>query len=416
MSSPAPLVCLITPGHLASAPRVVKEADALAGAGYRVHVVFARTFPPVDALDADILAGAPWEYTRVEATRGPGALARRALRRFCRRLVVRPNIATMRIAARANGAEALHLASVAARLPAALYVGHCLPGLAAAALAAGRRGAPYGFDAEDFHDAETERVLQDPAERTAASLLQRGLLAGCAHLTASAPMISRQFEESYRVRPRTVLNVFPLAQAPQPPVERGAPTAEQPARIYWFSQTIGPGRGLEAVVTALGRMRTPVELHLRGFPAEGYAERLQSLAARAGLSRPICFLPPGPPSEMARLAAQADLGLSTEVPSPPNRNLCLTNKIFIYLLAGIPQMLSDTRAQCALAPDLGEAAFLADLERPEGVAARLDDFFGHPGRIAAARRRARELAASRYCWDVEQAVFLDSIRAVAPLS
>jgi glycosyltransferase involved in cell wall biosynthesis len=415
MSSPAPLICLITPGHLASTPRVVKEADALAEAGYRVHVVFARTFPAADPLDADILGTAPWGHTRVEAIRGPGVVARRVLRRVCRRLVVRPRFATLLIAARANGAEALHLSTVAARLPATLYLGHCLPGLAAAALAARHRQARYGFDAEDFHDAETERVLQDPAERTSAALIQRGLLAGCAHLTASAPLISRQFEESYRVRPRTVLNVFPLAQAPRPPAEPGAVTPERPARVYWFSQTIGPGRGLEAVVTALGRVRTPVELHLRGFPAQGYAERLRALAVRAGLSRPIRFLPPGPPGEMARLAAQADLGLSTEIPSPPNRNLCLTNKIFIYLLAGIPQMLSDTRAQCALAPELGEAAFLADLERPDGVAARLDDFFGDPGRVAAARRRARELAASRYCWEVEKAAFLDSIKAVAPL-
>jgi hypothetical protein len=415
MSSPAPLVCLVTPGHLASTPRVVKEADALAAAGYRVHVVFARTFPAADPLDADILGAAAWGHTRVEAARGPGVLARRILRRLSRRLVGRARFATLRIAARANGAEALHLASVAARLPAALYVGHCLPGLAAAALAARERHVAYGFDAEDFHDAETERVLHDPAERAAASLLQRGLLAGCAHLTASAPLISRQFEENYRVRPRTVLNVFPLAQAPQLPVEGGAVTPERPARIYWFSQTIGPGRGLEAAVAALGRMRTPVELHLRGFPAQGYAERLQALAVRAGLSRPIRFLPPGPPGEMARLAAEADLGLSTEVPSPPNRDLCLTNKIFIYLLAGIPQMLSETRAQRALAPDLGEAAFLADLERPDGVAARLDGFFGDPGQIAAARRRARELASSRYCWDIEKAVFLDSIKAVVPL-
>ncbi len=416
MSAAAPLICLITPGHLASTPRVVKEADALAEAGYRVHVVFARTFPAADPLDAAILGAGAWDHTRVEAAHGAGALARRILRRFSRRLVVRARCATLRVAARANGAEALHLSSVAASLPAALYIGHCLPGLPAAALAARHRHVAYGFDAEDFHDAETERVLNDPAERAAASLLQRSLLAGCAHLTASAPLISRQFEENYRVRPRTVLNVFPLALAPRVPVERGAANAERPARIYWFSQTIGPGRGLEAAVAALGRMRTPVELHLRGFPATGYAERLQALAVRAGLSRPICFLPPGPPDEMARLAAAADLGLSTELPSPPNRNLCLTNKIFVYLLAGVPQMLSDTRAQCALAPELGAAAFLADLDRPDSVAARLDEFFGDPGRIAAARRTARELAVSRYCWDVEKAVFLDSVKEVAPLA
>jgi glycosyltransferase involved in cell wall biosynthesis len=413
MSETAPLVCLITPGHVASTPRLVKEADALVEAGYRVHVVCARTFPAADLLDADILGAARWTYTRVDAGRGAGAIARKILRRFSRRLVVRARFATVRVAARANGAEALHLGAIAARQPAALYIGHCLPALPAAALAARRRGAAYGFDAEDFHDAETEAVLHDPAEHLSAGLLQTRLLPGCAHLTAAAPLISRQYEEAYRVHPRTVLNVFPLAQAPGSPVDPGPVSAARPARVYWFSQTIGPGRGLESAVEVLSRMRTPVELHLRGFPSPGYPGRLQALASRAGLSRPVRFLPPGPPAEMARLAAEADLGLSTEARLPPNRNLCLTNKIFIYLLAGIPQLLSDTAAQSALAPELGEAALLADLGQPGAVAGRLDKFLGDPERVAGSRRRARELARDRFCWDLEKSIFLDSVRSVA---
>jgi len=44
MSASAPLICLLTPGHVASTPRLVKEADALVDAGYRVHVVAGRHF------------------------------------------------------------------------------------------------------------------------------------------------------------------------------------------------------------------------------------------------------------------------------------------------------------------------------------------------------------------------------------
>jgi hypothetical protein len=412
----APLICLITPGHLASNPRIVKEADALLEAGYRVHVVAGRHYPPADALDADILDAAGWPCTRVDFRGGSGAFARKILRRFARRLVVRAPFATAKIAARAIHAEALHLGAVAAAMPARLFVGHCLAGLPAAAIAASRRSVPYGFDAEDFHDAETEAVLADPAERLSARVLQTRFLPGCSHLTSAAPLIGRKYEEVYRVRPRTVLNVFPRAQAPAAPVDVGPVTLGRPARIYWFSQTIGPGRGLESVVSILGRMRTATELHLRGFPAEGFAQHLQELATRAGLGRPIIFLPPGPPGEMARLAADADLGLSTEPSSPPNRNICLTNKIFVYLLAGIPQLLSNTAAQCALAPDLGNAALLGDMAEPDAMAAVLDDFFSDPMRVSAARVAAWEIATRRFCWDVEKVRFLESIEAVVPSS
>lgn len=416
MSSPTQLVCLITPGHLASTPRIVKEADALVEAGYLVHVVAGRHFGPVDPLDAEILGDARWQCTRVDYRGGAGALARKILRRLARRLVVHAPFATARVAARASHAEALHLGAVASGLPARLFVGHCLAGLPAAALAAHSRGVPYGFDAEDFHDAETEEVLNEPAERISAHVLQSRYLPGCSHLTAAAPLIGRRYEEAYHVRPRTVLNVFPRAQAPAAPVDADALIPGRPARIYWFSQTVGPGRGLEAVVSILGRMHTPTELHLRGFPAPGYAGRLQALAVSSGMKLPIRFLPPGAPGEMARLAAGADLGLSTEPSLPPNRDICLTNKIFVYLLAGLPQLLSNTAAQSAFAPEIGNAAILGDLSQPEAVARQLDEFFSDPDRVRAARAAAWELATRRFCWDVEKDKFLDSIRALVPLA
>ena len=414
MSAEPPLICLIASGHLASTPRLVKEADALAEAGYRVHVVFARTFPGADPLDAAILATARWSHSRVEASRGAGAAARKVLRRLARLRIGRARRPSLSMAARASGAEALHLGTVAARVSAALYIGHSLPSLPAAALAAKFRGSAFGFDLEDFHDAETDEAMTDRVEQTARRTLQGRLLAGCAHLTASSPLISKRYRDSYRVDPRTILNVFPRSYAPTTTIDPGPVSLERPARVYWFSQTIGPGRGLDETVAVLARMRTPVELQLRGFPAPGYLDHLRARAEQARLTRPLRILPPGPPGEMARLAAEAHLGLSTEMRVPLNRDLCLTNKIFVYLLAGIPQLLSRTSAQAALAPELGEAALLANLEQTEAVAAQLDALFGSPDRMVAARKRATELAERRYCWDVEKAAFLDSVGRVAP--
>jgi hypothetical protein len=411
MNPTAPLICLVTPGHISSTPRLVKEADALTEAGYRVHVVAGRHFPAADPLDDSILEAAGWACTRMDYRGGAGVLARKVLRRLARRLVVHSPLATVRVAARASHAEALRLGAVASHLPARLFIGHCLPALPAAAIAARRNRSAYGFDAEDFHDAETSAVLGDRAERLAIRRLQGALLPGSAHLTASSPLIALQYEREYRVRPRTVLNVFPLAQAPGRICDPGPISGERPAVIYWFSQTIGPNRGLEAAVAVLGRMRTPVELHLRGTPAQGFAEQLQGIAARAGLVRPIIFLPPGPPGEMARMAASADLGLSTEERLPLNRDLCLTNKVFTYLLAGIPQLLSDTSAQRALAPELGGAAILEDLGQPGHAARTLDEFLGDRARTDSARREARALAECRFCWDLEKVKFLESVRA-----
>jgi hypothetical protein len=412
----APQICLITPGHAASTPRLVKNAAALAAAGYRVHIVAGRHFPPADALDAELFASAAWSRTLIDYRGGPAAALRKVFRRLARRRMLQGRPPSVALAAVAQHAEFHPLVRAAAAVRAQLYFGHCLTGLPVAAAAARIRAVPYGWDAEDFHDEETAAASADPVERSARQTLQRELLPACKLFTTAAPLIGREYARVYGAMPVTILNVFPLSDAPLAPVVPRPISEERPAVAYWFSQTIGEGRGLEQIVAVLGRMRTPIELQVRGFAAPGYQERLGAAAAAAGLRRPVRFLPPGPPGEMARLASGADLGLSLEERLPLNRDLCLTNKIFVYLLAGIPQLLSTTRAQTDFAAELGRAALLTDIAQTAPAAAALDAFFADTARVAAARDLAWKLAQTRFNWDREKHILLSAVQALLPLS
>jgi glycosyltransferase involved in cell wall biosynthesis len=413
MNPSAKLICLVTPGHLASTPRLVKEADALHAAGYRVHVVHGSHFAPNIPRDDEIADAAPWERTAVAAQRGPAVFVRKLRRRIARRLLVLAPFATPQNAARAHHAETLHLAAVAGALRADYYIGHCLAGLAAAALAAEEAGAKFGFDLEDLHDAETREASEDRVERTATRLLQATYLPQARHLTAAAPLIAEEYERRYAAKSVTVLNTFPLRHAPAQPFTPEPIGRGRPAQLYWFSQTIGPQRGLEQVVAILGRLRTPAQLHLRGHVSSDYMHELNALAAREGVRMPIVYSPFAAADEMVRLAATADLGLSTEQHEPFNRDICLANKIFVYLLAGLPQLMTDTRAHLSLAPELGAAALVADFAQPDAVAARLDVFFADPAQVAAARATAWRHGRERFNWDREQETFLRVVKKAA---
>ena len=401
---------------MSSTPRVLKEADTLSAAGYRVHIVAARNFAPSDRLDDALLAQAPWQITRLSATDGPGALARKLMRQLARRLIRAKPGATVRLAARVQYAGAIAQTRLAARLRADLYLGHQLAGLPMAVLAAQAAGTLAGFDLEDYHDGETAEAMRDPALAAAAHILQSRLLPACRHLTAASPLIAEKYAQEHGVNPQVLLNVFPLSQAPLEPAIPPPITAESPAVLYWFSQTVGPGRGLEAMVRAAARMHTPVELQLRGHVWPDYRAGLDRLAREVGLARPIRFLPLGPATEMARLAAHAHLGLSTEEANTPNHDLCLANKSFIYLLAGLPQLLSATRAHRLLAPGLGAAARLVDLPEHGETARTVDALLSDPRHCTEARAAAWRLGRERYNWDFEQSVFLASVRRLVPLS
>ncbi|MDX6766270.1 MAG: hypothetical protein SFU85_05725 [Candidatus Methylacidiphilales bacterium] len=399
-------ICLITPGHLASTPRLVREAQALHEAGYDIHVLSGRHYPPVEPLDRSILDSVSWKVTRVPMPHNLQAKARRALARFWLKTST-PIPASW--AATAHHAHASTLTAAASHIPAQLYIGHCPAGLAAAAGAACRNHARLGFDLEDFHPTETSFARNDTAEHRALRILLAKWLPLCHHLTAASPGIARAAGE-FTTRPiRPVLNVFSKRDAPHTPGQASFCPGET-LRFYWFSQTIGPGRGLENAVRVLGRLRHPAELHLRGFPDPGFIAHLQQLAAREPRPCRILVLPPAPPDEMVRLAADAHMGLSLEESQPPNRDLCLTNKIFAYLLAGIPQWLSPTSAQSAFFPEIRSAALLADPAQPDATAAAVDAHFNNPAGVDHARREARRLAETRYCWEVEQTGFLASVR------
>jgi len=305
------------------------------------------------------------------------------------------------------------LVRVAVGTGADFFHAHAVPGLAVAALAARKTGRNYGFDAEDFHEEETTEVERNARARSIVRQIVSAYLPNASVCTAASPLIAAAYKETYGVEMTTALNSFEAKPGGSPPRLQGEFTRENPAKLYWFSQTIGPGRGLEQIVDTLGLVKTPVRLQLRGFAGERYRDELANRAKRASVT--LDFLAPADPDDMVKLAAEADIGLSLEQREPGNRNLCLTNKVFVYIAAGIPQLLSRTAAQEALAGEIGAAGLLVDLEDASAAAQKLDALLSNPEKM----RFAREAAASaqeRFGWPAEKAKLVEAFRQALNLA
>ncbi|MCA0303450.1 MAG: glycosyltransferase [Proteobacteria bacterium] len=393
-------ICIVSPGNLASNPRLLKEADALHGAGYAVTAVVCRYTEELRSFDEAIAAEVPWKVVGVRRDATEGIVAR-AASAAVRALESARLPVPVAMAAAAYGGPSAPLRRAAARVPADLYIAHYVAGLAAAGAVARQAGARLGFDAEDYHAGEGTPLQQRMVRR-----IDRSYLPGCSHVTAAAPMIGAGYARDFGVRPVTVLNVFPLAMAPAAP---RPPAAPGPLRAYWFSQTIGPDRGLQSFIEAMALVRRPVTLDIRGSNRWGHGDRLLALARERGIADRVRLLPTAPPEDMVRLAAEYDIGLSLETDVSENRRVCLTNKIFTYLLAGVPVVLSETPAQRALAPELGAAARLVSLADPPAIAATLDALAESPDAVAGARAEAWRLGQERYNWEFEKKALLDSV-------
>jgi glycosyltransferase involved in cell wall biosynthesis len=401
-------ICLVSPGHVASNPRLVKEANALSDAGYQVRVVAGDYMAEVRLLDKSIFSRASWKWVTVGLGTKFIYIWRKIKQKLARLLAATGWIPNLPVATWGHHPLSKKLAQVAAAETADLYIAHCLAALPAAAWAAKKHHAKFGFDAEDFHIGELADTPENQTEIRIRDYLERTLLPHCSHLTAASRKIAEAYYKRYEVKMQPILNVFPLEEVPKSYQEANDCYNETPS-LYWFSQTIGAGRGLEAIVQAMAKMQTQVKLFLRGIPASGYQEQLKTLARELGVEAQVHFLPSAPPDKMIELAAEHDIGLSLELNSPLNRAICLTNKIFTYLLAELPVLMSRTPAQEDFAKQLGEAAILIDINDTDSIAKTLDNFLSQPNKLVSARAQARKLGQEVYNWDVEKKHFLNLV-------
>jgi glycosyltransferase involved in cell wall biosynthesis len=402
---PSARITVVTSGHLATCPRMLKAADALTADGHRVRVVATRHEPWATAADEDVRARRPWPVTTIDYSRGSSGLTywRTGVRYRAARATadaVGAARTPFPIVARAFGRVHSELVAAVLAEPADFIYGGTTGALAAVAEAARRQGIRYGVDFEDLHSGETSGGDAETVDRLAARVEARAI-ADAAFVTTSSEAIAEVYRDERTAAPIVIHNTFDLPATP-PDFSRADRSV---LRVYWFSQTIGPGRGLEDAVMALGRAARMApggtELALRGRPQSGYLESLRTLAAEHAPQLQIVHQAPAPPDQMIDLARGFDVGLTLEQMMPRNRQLCVTNKAFTYIMAGVAVAISDTPGQHALGVDLREGAALVPPGDVDALAAAFAGWMREPARLDGAKRAAWQAAVRRWRWDHE---------------
>jgi glycosyltransferase involved in cell wall biosynthesis len=390
-------VCVVTAGHLSTCPRMLKAADALAGAGYDVRVVSTNHTPWATVTDRKVLATRAWASTVVDYGRDTARATQVAtgVRLHAARVAsatVGADRVAMPVAIRAYSRIHDELVDAVAAEPADFVYGGTTGALAAVAESAERLRVPYGIDFEDLYSGE--HAPDSEVTNVLAARIERQVIAGAAFATAGSPMIADAYEQAYGVRPIPVHNTFSVT-----PLETTGERADRPLRLYWFSQTLGPGRGLEDILRGVGRMGGPVELHLRARPIPSYLDSLLSLQREVAPNLQIVRHDPAAPDDMVRLAQSYDAGLACDEPLGRSRQFCLANKIFTYLAAGVPVIMSRTPAQSKLEFCLDSAAFGYDCGDVESIASVLSRLALNPDLRMQSQNAARAVAERRWHWE-----------------
>jgi len=204
--------------------------------------------------------------------------------------------------------------------------------------------------------------------------------------------------------PLVLRNSFPL----QPSSRVDRPPDNQPPSFIWFSQTIGPGRGLELFLSAWAQTKKPSRVYLLGDERPGYREHLL-VPLRPEQRHRVHFIPLVPPAELPFKLAEFDIGLALELHWPRNHDLTISNKILQYLNAGLAVIATDTAGQSEVMRASPDSGLLVAAHETTQLAQQLDDLIDNPVRLHAMQNATRSAATHLFCWEREEPGLLEAV-------
>jgi glycosyltransferase involved in cell wall biosynthesis len=374
-------VAMLVMNDMRADARVDREAAALAAAGHSVTVVALRA---PDAADVEARAG--YHIRRVAEYGAAGW--RRPLAKIGHG---RERIRRFTAAAVALGPEVVHA--------------HDSDTLAAAGAAVRSSGARFVYDAHElFPDMLQEHGLRgSPPIQWYWRRVERTWVPRADAVIAVSPGIAAELARRYHVYATVLANVPPLAEASPSRRLRRELGLGPSVPLVLYQGVLIPGRGLTRLVRAMATVPAAV-LVVQGFGPEEAAMR--TTAESAGLGERVRFMGRIEPAQLHEYACGADVGVVIYEHTTLNNYLAAPNKLYAYLMAGLPVAASDFPGLAGVVQKEGVGAVF-DPASEAAIAAAVRGILGEPALLQAMRARARELAVTRYNWDVEQGGLLE---------
>ncbi|MDB4926976.1 glycosyltransferase [Mucilaginibacter sp.] len=397
-------VALISSGQPSLNPRLVKEADALSDANYEVTVLYAYWNAWGTEFDKQLISSKKWKAICIggdpQYKQGTYFISR-FIYKFAQ--IVSSKTKGKFMADWTIARASYFLMTEAKKHIADLYIAHNLGALPAVVAAAKVNNKSCGFDAEDFHRHETsdDSNNEDVILKTS---VENKYIPQLNYFSTSSKQIANAYQQIFpNLRPVILLNVFPNSHLSITEKHVG-----YPLKLFWFSQTIGPDRGINDIVDALQLLnKTDFELHLLGNQSPANKSFIDKIN-NSDIS--IQFHDPVHPDKLIEFAAQFDIGLALEPGFSINNNIALSNKLFTYMQAGLAIIASNTTAQQDFMNQNPQIGSLYPKKNSEILANILLSYYQDKDKLISCKAEALRLAHQQYNWEVERLKFLKAVK------
>ena len=359
-------VCMVAFTDLRFDARIYREATALQDAGHRVSIV-ASSF-------SGTAVSTPWQ-------------------RFEIHLIPVDRTRSLRVL---YPSFWWHAARALTALSADVYHAHDLDALWPAARVATRQGSLLVYDSHEFWT-EQSGVVSRPTIRRFWGWLEQRLVRHVHHTITVSKGIKAALEARYQLDRVTVLRNMPRFRDPVAGNRiRETLGLDDDRPVILYQGGFLTENGVLEQIDAAAQFDAAVLVLMGGGPCEG---ELRQKVDHLQLSDSVFFLPRVPFPELHEYTCSADVGLCLIKNSGKSFFYSMPNKLFEYLMAGLPVVASDFPEMGPVVRDSG-AGILADPRDPAAVAEQINLLIADTERMARCAAAARK-AALTYSWEHE---------------
>lgn len=209
-----------------------------------------------------------------------------------------------------------------------------------------------GRDVKLFYDArenfagipELEKGLQ--AGHEALLACERAMIGEADVVSTVSEPIADVLQKNNRLaaRPAVLLNMPPLSPLAGSRTVRDAAGLGTDVRIALYSGTMSWARGIETIIKGIAYMPADVHLVVVSVPLpHPMIPKLEALAAEHGVADRLSFVGPVSQDQLLHYLSGADVAIHPLPGGSPNHDAAMPNKLFEYLHAGLPLVVSDAR-------------------------------------------------------------------------
>jgi len=266
-------------------------------------------------------------------------------------------------------------------------IAHNLGAFFPAMLVAQIMDAKLQLDIEDFYPGEALYFNYRYEEGNRHRLMQAAFLMASSITYAStgiANICQKLYQIPKGVQQVTIINSFSDADFQKPSQAVG-----DRIKSVWFSQHIGPNRGLEQVFEA-AKVHQEMDFHLIGNLNQKYLDQFD-------IVENIHFYPIMPQADLHAFLGQMDIGLALEPGKDENNKLALSNKILAYAQAGLYILATPTDGQTQF---LNSLSYCAGELIPVDLVSSLNNL--DKDKLNLASKQVRWEQAKEFSWEQEQ--------------